>query len=209
MQLTVEGIVYAFMPVKAFRAAHRLPPEFGISQFEAKDYTGLGRIDQAGSELNHLRETLLAMLPQSQSATSWLAHLPEMTRQFEHLLRAINPQVGLREAEIEFAVAGFNDPLQAYAYARLRGQSAPDFTAVYGEWLTSTTRLFTQRHTFQLDDAPAQAQVVAHAFGRFGLLIQAADVVHAVYDPALACPAEGFMVNLLTDIGQRMSQTSH
>lgn len=206
MQFIIDGIPYDFVSIKDFRAAHRLPPEFGVSLFEPKDYTGLGRIDRAGAELNALREAVLAAMPEP--VTDWLALVPHLTRVFEQQLYAINHQIGLRDVEIDFAVSGFSDGLQAYAYALARAKVAheplPDFHRVYSDWLNSTLKVFAQVYPYTLDEQPCQVQIVAHAYGRMGLLIHTGNMTYAVYDPALTCPAEGFMTTLLTEVARHM-----
>ncbi len=211
MQFTIEGIRYNFIPIKEFRAAHRLPATFNIALFESKDYAGLGRIDAAGTALNQLRAAILAALPEHVLPLNWLSVLPDITRLFEAQLYQINDQIGLRDVEIEFAVAGFSDALQAYAYAFVYAYSThtpvPDFQTVYTEWLNGTIKVFVQQHSYLLDDESCTIQVIAHAYGRIGLLIHAADT-YAVYDPMLVCPAEGFMTNLLIDIAAHMRQAT-
>jgi hypothetical protein len=209
MLFTINDIAYDFVPIKDFRAAYHLPQEFGVSLFGPKDYTGLGRIDRAGAELNALRERVLAAMPERMRAAEWLAFVPHFTRVFETQLYAINPRVGLRDVEVDFAVSGFSDGLQTYAYALARAHAAreplPDFRRVYTEWLNGTLKVFAQVYPYPLDGQPCQVQIVAHAYGRIGLLIHAAGAVQAVYDPALACPAEGFMTALLAEVAARMA----
>ncbi len=206
MLFTIDSVPYDFTSIKDFRATYHLPPEFGVALFEPKDYAGLGRIDRAGAELNGLREAVLAAIPQQ--ATDWLAFVPYLTRVFEQQLKAINPQVGLRDVEVDFAVSGFSDGLQAYAYALARAKVAreplPDFRRVYAEWLNSTLKVFTQVYPFTLHEQVCQVQIVAHAYGRMGLLIHMGNLTHAVYDPALACPAEGFMTALLSEVAAQI-----
>ena len=208
MNLTLNGIAYTFIPIKVFRATHNLPPEFGVAQFELKDYSGLGRIDTAGTALNSVRAAVLEALPMHQSAVQWLTFLPQLTDLFADQLQTINEQVGLKQVEIEYAVAGFSDSLQAYAYALLQANSAkvapPPFHMVYGDWLNSTARVYAQEHTFFLNNEVVNVQIVTHAYGRVGLLIQTPSTSYAVYDPALACPAEGFMTVLLIEVAERM-----
>ncbi|MBA3873813.1 MAG: hypothetical protein H0X30_32170 [Anaerolineae bacterium] len=211
MQFTIEGIIYNFIPIKIFRATHQLPTTFDIALFEAKDYAGLGRIDAAGAALNQLRTAIIAALPERLLPLKWMNVLPDLTHLFEEQLYRINDQVGLRDVEIEFAVAGFSDALQAYAYAFAYSTTTrtplPDFQSVYTEWLNGTIKVFTQEHPYLLDDESCSIQVIAHAYGRIGLLIHAADT-YAVYDPVLACPAEGFMTTLLADVAAHMQRAS-
>lgn len=193
------------MPIKDFRAAHNLPPEFGVTQFQPKDYAGLGRIDRAGAELNAVRSAVIGAIPEHIPMQNLLVIVDDLTRTFENQLAIINPQVGLREAEIGFAVAGFSDVCQAWVYALLRARASkaelPDFRTVYRDWLNSTIRLFSEVYVYPPD---CRIQVVAHAYGRIGLLIRTPDTTHAVYDPALACPAEGFMTTLLAEVCERL-----
>src|SRR5262245_64156367 len=97
MLLTIDGQPREFTPIKDFRAAHDLPPEFGVALFEPKDYAGLGRIDRAGAELNGVRAALLDALPTQIKAPSWLSFLPDYARLFEAKLYEINAQVGLKD----------------------------------------------------------------------------------------------------------------
>ena len=211
MKLTIEGIPFDLIAIKDFRAKHDLPGTFNIALFEVKDYAGLGRIDSAGAALNQLRTAVIDALPKQLLPLNWLSILPDITHVFEKQLYQINDQVGLRDVEIEFAVAGFSDALQAYAYAFAYATTTrtplPDFQAVYSEWLNGTVKVFTQEHSYILDDESCTIQVIAHAYGRIGLLIRAAEI-YAVYDPILACPAEGFMTSLLTEVAAHMRQAS-
>jgi hypothetical protein len=211
VRLTIEGIAYDLMPIKDFRAIHHLPTTFNIALFESKDYAGLGRIDAAGAALNQLRTAVMEALPAKVMPLSWLSILPEITRLFEAQLYQINHQIGLRDVEIEFAVAGFHDALQAYAYAFVYAVSThtplPDFQAVYSEWLNGTVKTFAEEHSYIVGDQACTIQVIAHAYGRIGLLIHAGET-YAIYDPVLACPAEGFMTKLLLEVAAQMRQAS-
>jgi hypothetical protein len=208
MHLTLNGITYAFIPIKDFRAAHDLPPDFGVALFEVKDYSGMGRIESAGSSLNSVRTAVLEAIPVQLSLSQWRSFLPELTHLFESQLHTINDQVGLSMGEIDFAAGGFSDALQTYAYALIRAQQSgavlPAFPAVYADWLNSRARVFAHEYPYLLDGQVCRVQVVAHAYGRVGLLLCTAESVYALYDPALACPAEGFMAALLGEVAGRM-----
>ena len=65
MQVTVDGQVHDFIPIKVYREAHSLPPTFSIALFEPKDFTGLAAIDKSGAAMNKLRQAILNTLPQS------------------------------------------------------------------------------------------------------------------------------------------------
>ncbi|MEO8611999.1 MAG: hypothetical protein ABI690_29145 [Chloroflexota bacterium] len=222
MYLTIDGSPRQMIPIKDFRATHNLPPDFGVAYFEPKDYDGLGRIDHAGAELNSVRTAMLDALPQFMPARNWLTFLPDYARLFESQLYGINAQVGLKDVEIEFAVAGLSDVCQAAAYALLRfdspslrsGEGAGGwgsknfFHAVYNQWLDNSLKVFTQIYPYARADENWQVQIFAHAYGRAGLVIHRSQVTYYVYDPALGCPAEGFMAALLGEIAARMLAAS-
>jgi hypothetical protein len=202
MLLNVDGAPRQFIPIKAFREAHDLPPEFGVAMFEPKDFSGLGRIDRAGAELNSVRAAVLAAIPVGLPLQAWLGFAPELTRLFTNKLYEINPKVHLHDVEIDFAAAGFADVCQAVIYAMLRARGAPPppFEAIYGEWLDSTTRVSQTIHPYE----GWQVQIVTHAYGRAGLVVQAQADTFYVQDSALGCPAEGYMASLLTEVGARI-----
>ncbi len=199
MQITIDDQLTIFTPLRDFRAAQNLPTTFGVAHFEAKDYAGLGHIDGAGAALNSLSAAVINALPARITTAALLPLMVDLTERFRAELTRINPDVGLREPEIEFAVAGFGDVCNAYAYALLRDRAA-DFHAVYREWLADSVRVFSSIYPYEHREEQWQVRVVAHAYGRFGLLIETPREMVAVYDPALACPAEGFMAALLTDV---------
>lgn len=202
MRLTVDGAPRHFIPIKTFREAHNLPPEFGAALFEPKDYSSLGRIDRAGAELNHVRAAVLAAIPPGLTLQAWLGFAPELTRLFTDKLYEINPKVKLHDVEIEFAAAGFADVCQAVIYAMLRARGAPPppFEAIYGEWLDQSVRVSQTIHIY----ASWQVQIVTHAYGRAGLIVRAGAETYYVQDAALGCPAEGYMAALLAEVAARI-----
>ncbi len=205
MHLTIEGESRPFIAIKDFRAAQSLPSEFGVAFFEPKDYSGLGRIDHAGVELNRVRAALLDALPERMDVRGWLAFLPGYAQLFESQLYTINAQVGLKDVEIEFAVAGLSDMLHHLAYALLRGGvNNVLFCQVYSEWLDNSLKVFSQVYMYTHQGQAWQVQIIAHAYGRAGMVIRTREETHYVYDATLGCPAEGFMATLLADIGARM-----
>ncbi len=204
MRLTIDGSARDFTPIKQFRAAHNLPPEFGVALFEPKDYTGLGRIDHAGAELNSLRAAVIAALPSQSTPAQWIGFIPELTRRFTAQLYAINAQVKLRDVEIEFAAAGFADVCQALGYALFQ-PSVPPFEAIYGRWLDDTTRVSQTIHTY----GDWRIQIVTHAYGRAGLIVRADGASFYLQDSALGCPAEGFMAALLAEVAARVTASAY
>lgn len=204
MQLIIEGETRQFVPIRLFRAQHELPEVFGVVLFEPKDYTGLGSIDRAGAELNAVRAAVLAAVPRGLPPSALLNGLDALQRLFRAQLHQINAAVGLHEVEIDFAAAGFGDMTQAYVYALMRARAAgdppPPFEAVYGAWLNSTVRVSGLEHHYQMGDQVWSIRIVNHAYGRAGLIATLDGVTHYVHDPALGCPAEGFMAALLGEV---------
>lgn len=210
MKLLIDGERRVFVPLKQFRAEQHLPPAFSVALFEPKDFTGLGRIDQAGAALNRVREAVLAAfdaLAPPQPPPVWLAALPRLQAHFTDQLVSINAEVGLRAVEIEFAAAGFRDVCEALIFARVRagtGATMPTFAAVYADWLDSTTRVSQTPHPYTHDGHTWGVQVVTHAYGRAGLVVSAGEQTHYVADDTLGCPAEGFMLHLLAAVAERL-----
>ena len=83
MRLTIAGTPRDLIPIQQFRQQHNLPESFGVAQFEPKDFTGLAVIDQAGAEMNDLRQSLLAAIP----PTLTLATLPPLFTRLQAMFR--------------------------------------------------------------------------------------------------------------------------
>lgn len=206
MRFMVDGIDQDFVPIREFRQTYQLPDDFEVARFEPKDYSGLGRIEAAGVSLNSLRERMLTALPDKHSVAGWITALPAIVMTFEQELRHVNACIGLREAEIGFAVSGFADVLQQYLFALMRAnldniERTPSFRRIYGEWLASTMRVSQRVHYY----GEWTVQLVTHAYGRCGLIVRINDDTHYVYDSSLGCPVEGFMVRLLNDISTQIA----
>ncbi len=208
LHLMIDGISREFIPVKGFRAAHGLPPDFGAALFEPKDYTGLGRIDGANVALGTLRMIVLNAVRPALPLPSWLDEIDRLTALFESTLTAVNAEIGLREPEIGFAASGFADMLRAFAFAVLRAQTAnqplPTFESAYAEWLSSTARVSQTRHRYAHRDEDWSVQIVNHAYGRVGLIVAMPAESAYVHDSTLACPAERYMRGLLTEVCARL-----
>jgi hypothetical protein len=206
MKLLIEGTQRIFTPIHRYREVHHLPADFGVARFEPKDYTGLGSIDSAdaGAALNTLRAAILAAVPERAAPEDLPAATDMLASVFRTQLYAINSSVGLKPVEIDFAVAGFADVTQNYAYALLRARlsrsPAPSFAEVYSGWLESSARVATTLHEYRHEGNIWHIRVVSHAYGRTGLVVQRADGEEYVEDSALACPAEGFMLRLLKEV---------
>src|SRR5215207_1545270 len=197
MRLIIYGQPQTFTPLKDFRAAHGLPPDFGVSRFEPKSYDGLGRIDGAGAELNSVRQTVVGLVKsigQPDDPAIWLKMSPVLRDFFQRQLETVNPQVGLRPPEVEFAVAGFGDVTEAVIWALLRARAtkspAPLFASIYAEWLNNTVRVSQTIHEYMHGTERCGVQMVNNAYGRVGMYIRVGDTVYCVADSTLACPAE-------------------
>lgn len=210
MNLTIDGAARELFPIKGFRAEHDLPIDFEVARFEPKDYTGLGSIEQASAELAGVRRAVLAALPpDGTSLQDWQRALPHLEMLFREQLEAINSQVGLAEAEIEFAVAGFADVCRAVLFEHLRAQalkqSAPAFAAIYANWLNESVRISSTVHPYVHQGDEWYVQIITYAYGRCGLRVKTSETTYYVGDVGLACPAAGYMAGLLGEIAARMT----
>lgn len=204
MLLMINGELRTFEEIQNFRAEQHLPDEFSMNFFSPKDYTDLGNIQGAGSALNALRHGMLDAIPVQMSIHQWLGFVPELQQTFGKRLHAINTQIGLKEVEIDFAVAGFGDVCHTYIYniirAKAENKATPDFRTIYQDWLNSSVKIFPNVHTFQHEGKVWEVQVVAHAYGRAGLIVNDGQNTYYLHDPSAGCPAEGFMHSLLSEI---------
>jgi hypothetical protein len=94
--------------------------------------------------------------------------------------------------------------VQAYAYgwvrARLTQTAPPEFAQVYADWLQGSVRISGDDAIYAEGGRAWRVRIVSHVYGRVGLIVRAGTATHYVYDPALACPAEGFMAALLAEV---------
>jgi hypothetical protein len=216
MQRQLNNRTIQLIPVTDFRAQYHLPESFGVNHFEPKDYTGLARLDAAGDALHQLKTRLLSRIPDTLSLPDLLSLVDSLQQHFETELRAINDRVGLREPEIDFAVAGFGDVLRMWTYRVIAWQTGntdtPDFAAIYQTWLNDSTRLSQQQHEYEHQGDVWQVQILNDVYGRIGLRIDMLQQTVYVQDNNLACPAAGFMFRLLQDctghITDRLSHNS-
>jgi hypothetical protein len=205
MRLIIQGSLHEFIPIKQFRQQQQLPDDFGVAWFEPKDFTGLAALDHAGTALNHVRQHVLAALPTSIKVTQLPSVLDRLQQRFQSELNAINDQVGLKEVEIEYAVAGFADVNQALLYELLRqpktSAAKPDFAIIYRTWLNHSVRVSSTIHAMTHNQCHWSIQIVNHAYGRVGLIIHIEnDQTYYVQDSTYTCPAEGFMFTLLAEL---------
>jgi hypothetical protein len=208
MQLIVDGQPRSLMPMREFRAAYSLPPDFGVNWFTPKDYTGLGRIDGAGDELEGVASALLASIP-NEPPTSWMGFTVELQQTFHKLLWDINPKVGLRRSEVEYAVVGLGEVCQSFVHTamkeRMSGRALPTFERVYQDWLNRTTRTSERIFPYPYRGRTWGVRIIQYAYGRIGLVVDTEEQTYYVRDFALACPAEGFMAGLLQAVVTRLA----
>ncbi|GAB4413754.1 MAG: hypothetical protein Fur0044_08210 [Anaerolineae bacterium] len=215
MQLTIDGQRQNFISLPTFRSQWGLPPEFALAHFEPKEWQGLGSLDGSREALPIVRQRVLAAIPQAVHLTELIPQVQALTDCFHRELAAINPQIGLREVEVEFAVAGFADVMQSVAYnliqlshtyrhdpAQIKNHF--DFSALYQNWLDASVRVSATIHTYLHQDVAYQIQIIYNAYGRVGLKVAAAGEVYYVFDPALACPAANYMLDLCGAVAQAL-----
>lgn len=213
MQLTVDGVSQVFIDIAAFRSQYHLPPDFGVTCFEGKDWASVGRIGNSGQMLNRMRAAVLDAVPAHIPFERLADVLHSLGDVFRAQLESINDSIGLKQVEIDFACAGFDDVLQSAHYAWVRARIAkslpPTFEALYQEWLDSSARLSSQVHEYQYGEAVWHVRVVNTVYGRAGIAISLDDgrTVY-VHDSVLACPAEGFMVHLLKQTYEKIYNAS-
>ena len=209
MNLIIDGQDQGLVDIKPFRQQYGLSNAFSISAFEHKDYTDLANIENAGNEMNQLRDTMLNQIPEKLNLQNLLSFVSTFSDRFQIELYAINDSVNLKDVEIDYAVSGFYDVCHALAYALIRShtQKQPNlpFIVIYMQWLNDSVRLSQDVHDYVHDDENWKIQVINTAYGRIGMKITSVNEVVYVRDSKLACPAEGFMYTLFTDIAQKIT----
>lgn len=212
MELVINGVAQTLIPIQQFRAEQGLPDHFGLATIEPKTRSVMGDVSGAGAALNNLQATLLPCVPETLRADAWLNVVPSLSATFERQLRAVNAHVQLNDAEIFYAVDGFEAVCGAVAVALARchytGETPPPFHQLYGDWLMGTVRVSYDAHSYQHADDIWALRVIRHAYGRVGLLVETPDASHYVADSALACPTQGFMFKLLQAVAERMVSAS-
>jgi hypothetical protein len=200
MRLIIDGQLRSLIPIREFRAANSLPPDFGVNWFTPKDYSGLGRIDEAGAELEEAKTALLASIPDGPPG-SWMGFTVELQQTFHKLLWDINHKVGLRRSEVEYAVVGLGEVCQSFVHTamkeRMNGRPLPVFERVYQDWLNRTTRTSERVFPYPYRGRTWGVRIIQYAYGRIGLVVDTEEQTYYVRDAALVCPAEGFMAGLL------------
>lgn len=209
MKLLINDQEHTLIELKTFREAHQLPESFGVECFENKDYTGLASIEKAGTVMNRLRDNVLRAIPQTITMVDLMGFMTDLGDTFRAELSAINDQVNLKDVEIDYAVSGFQDVCQAFGFEIIRAttQKHPliPFVAIYMNWLNDSVRLSYPAQDYEHNSTTWQVQIINTAYGRSGLFITIKDKTIAVHDARLACPAEGYMFTLLSDIASKVT----
>ncbi|MDX1992482.1 MAG: hypothetical protein SF029_08835 [bacterium] len=210
MNLIIDNVQRELIDIRDFRTAHGLPADFGLAHFEPKDYTGLGSVEDAGEALNQVRATLMEVVGHGKEpiTPAALLDLPAAVGVvFRAELVRINDRVGLRQMEIDFAVAGLEDVLRSVGFALARAKATrtapPLFADLYADWLNASVRVSVRVHEIDHRGERWQVRIFNTAYGRAGLIVTLPDGTTAyVRDAALACPVEGYMGTLLRDLAE-------
>jgi hypothetical protein len=138
-----------------------------------------------------------------------------LTSTFQMELEEANMQIGLRPVEVDFAVSGFRDILQAAVYRLIqlfytrRDKAAGiceefDFGAIYQDWLNGSVRVSAATHPYQHNNLQLEVRLVYNAYGRVGLEVSTGQETYYVLDMSLACPAAGFMRDVCGEVMQAL-----
>ncbi|MCG3208741.1 MAG: hypothetical protein FOGNACKC_02353 [Anaerolineae bacterium] len=205
MQLTLNGHPQTLVPVQQFRAQYNLPNSFGVDYFEPKNWAGLGSMGGAGGALQQLRTALVSAVPAKIPPPAIFSVVEGLTVLFLEQLTAANAVVGLRPVEIDYAVAGFQDVLQAGAYRlmqlhHLSNAAGFDFESIYQTWLDDSVRVASRVHRYSSGHGELAVRVINYAYGRIGLAVEIGSQVVYVLDGSLACPAAVFMHDLCREV---------
>ncbi len=208
ISITIDGTAHDFIALKDFRAQLGLPESFSIAWFQPKDFTGLGSIKGANSELAYVRQALLETLPDGFPPSGWSSLSVTLQIAFRRLLVEVNPHIGLKPEEIDYAVNGLGQVcyllFQRCTHARMRGQPLPTFDEVHHEWLMSSVIVSPKIYGYPQGDEVWGVRVIEYAYGRVGMAVITPQGIFAVMDRQYTCPAENFMTLLLRDVVQHI-----
>lgn len=194
--------------VRQFRALMGLPASWGVATFEPKDFEGLARLDGAGDALDDIERAVMDAIPPVVTLAGLLSAYDTLTAEFERALHEANARIGLRPSELGFAVAGFADACQAYAYAligaRAQGQALPSWEGVYGAWVAQSYRVANIPYLYDHQGQTWQVFMARTVYGRCGLVVHTASDVYDVEDAVYTCPAEHWMGRLLARLNTQL-----
>ena len=80
----------------------------------------------------------------------------------------------------------------------------PSFGQIYGQWLDNSVRISQRTYDYVHGRNHWAIQTINTVYGRAGLIVDMGDEVVYLVDNRLACPAEGFMFNLLKELAERI-----
>lgn len=210
MVLTLNGHKQTFIPIQIFREKWELPANFTLTTFEPKDWQ-VGSMDGVGLSLVKMKQAVIDAVPSEVVWSDLLDLAADLAAVFHSELAAANQNIGLHDVEIDFAVAGFRDVMDAVAYALLRLkqiyrndtkqiQDQFDFLTVYQTWLDDSVRISTAPHTYQHGGVSFTLRTVYNAYGRVGFEAQTPTGVDYIVDLTLACPAASYMRDLCREV---------
>jgi hypothetical protein len=216
MELTIDDQLRKLIPLSTFQKTWHLPADFGVAQFEPKDWAGLGSMSGSGPALNQIKQALIQSIPTTISPPQLMMHVDALGHRFRVALEAANEQIGLRPVEVDFAVAGLEDIMRDVTYRLIQWQHRPpaaadssgpiDFGAIYQHWLDNGTRVAVESKIYDHEGQTFHVNIIYNPYGRVGLKVKLDEQVYYVADPALACPAAAFMETLAEEVSLALSR---
>jgi hypothetical protein len=196
-------------PASVYRQRHDLPESFGVAGLFPKDFSGLASTAASGAALKALRAEVLAQVPTAVPDEKALAAaIAALGTAFRAALQAANAAIGLTDEQLEFAVAGFVDVLEAWHMALVRSRRAgplPQFAQVYQAFVAGSHMPASAWLAYPHAGQVWQVRATADIYGRTGLEVRRPDAPpEAVADPVYRCPAEPFMAGLLQAVAERL-----
>jgi hypothetical protein len=151
---------------------------------------------------------VLEAIPAQMPLHEWLAYLPNLTRLLENKLHEVNPEIGLKSVEIEYAISGFESVIRGLIYTMIRahaeGQAFPAFDTIYQDWLDDSVRISSTVHPYTHQGQTWAIQIVNNAYGRVGMMVWTEEETYYMHSSRLACPAEGYMLSLMTEVADHI-----
>ncbi len=209
MQLLIDRERREFTPVTVFRAAHNLPPTFGVRRFEPASPAPSDWTREAEAELAETQQAVLDAMPVELPLRGWPLALPPLITLLQNKLYAAAPLLPVSAGEIAFTVSTFTEVLQRYLHALIRayaaGQAAPSFAELYMNWLDSTVVIGSAVHSYIHRDEIWAVQVVGHAYGKAGLAVWTNAATYYVEDNVYNRRWQLFLEALLAGTAVRMA----
>jgi hypothetical protein len=215
MELTLAGHKRHFLLLEAFRAEWGLPDEFRVAYFEPKTWAGLGTLGPNGEALlTTIKTRVLAALPPTLDPPALRAQIEVLSHTFRYELELVNEQIQLRPHDVGYAVAGFQDVLQAVVYRLLELHYTDpatvrrdfEFQPIYQAWLDAGARVDTKSHSYTHARHEFVVRVIYNPYGRIGLEVEVAGGQYYLADTSLACPAGEFMEDLLRVVSKALCE---